>query len=119
MKRATMVVALSALLTLGVASVADAHFLSKKRAQTATLNNESEQCNLNPVYADCFGATAGPQKRLTLHKVRVLGHVYGIVAGTTQPYDCERIFIWRIKAGHPASLLFGRLKPEQCFSDWD
>ena len=122
MRRTTLVLALVALLTLGIASVADAHVLSKKRAAQATLELSFELCVTRPdLYPGCRGAASLPCKRLTLHKVRCVGHIYGefIDPATLlpQPYDCERIWIWRIKAGKPARKLFARLKPETCFAD--
>lgn len=112
----TFVLVLATVLTLGIASAADAHFLSKKRAAQATLDESFALCVNRPdLYPGCLGAAALPCKGLTAHKVRCLGHIYGLVLG--QPYDCERIWIWRIKAGQPASHLFGRLKPETCFGD--
>jgi hypothetical protein len=116
------VVALAALLTLGIASVADAHVLSKKRAAQATLEFEFAECVNRPdLYPGCLGAATLPCKRLTLHKVKCVGHIYGIftdvTTGLQQPYDCERVYNWKIKPGKPAGKLFGKVGPQTCFAD--
>jgi hypothetical protein len=122
LKRTTLVLALAALLTLGIASVADAHVLSKKRATQATLEFEFAECVGRPdLYPGCAGAAAGPCKRLTLHKVKCLGHIFGTpidpATGLPVPIDCHRVYAWKIKPGKPASRLFGKVGPQTCGPD--
>jgi hypothetical protein len=115
-------VALAALLTLGIASVADAHVLSKKRAAQATLEFEFAECVNRPdLYPGCEGAATLPCKRLTLHKVKCLGHIFGtfidITTGLPVPYDCHRVYNWKIKPGKPAGKLFGKVGSQTCGPD--
>jgi hypothetical protein len=85
-KRLTTVLVLIALASLSVAAVAQAHFLTTKRARSATFNVMKQECEKVPT---CQGFAAGPCTRLGDHKVRCLGHIYGRNA-RTGPYDCHR-----------------------------
>ena len=86
MKRLLSIMVVVALGALAFASVADAHFLTTKRARNATFNVMKTECDEVPT---CQGYTAGPCTRLGDHKVRCLGHIYGRNA-RTGPYDCHR-----------------------------
>jgi hypothetical protein len=74
MKRTTLLLALAALATLVFASVAEAHFLSFKRARNATFNIAREDCNrINT----CDRFSASDCVRLSAHKVRCRETLYG------------------------------------------
>jgi hypothetical protein len=114
-RRLTLVTALAALLALGIASVADAHHLSKKRAAQATADTETEDCENRPdLYPGCTGGDFSDCRRLTAHKVKCSGHILGTRPDDGQPYDCERVYTWKIKPGRRASLLFGKFGPQTC-----
>jgi hypothetical protein len=118
-RRLTLVSALAALLALGVASVADAHHLSKKRAAEATVDTEKQDCDHRPdLYPGCTGTDFSDCRRLTKHKVKCTGHILGQrtnpETGVVEPYDCERVYTWKIKPGRRASLLFGRRGAQTC-----
>jgi hypothetical protein len=118
-RRLTLVSALAALLALGVASVADAHHLSKKRAAEATVETEKQDCDHRPdLYPGCTGTDFSDCRRLTKHKVKCTGHILGQrtnpETGVVEPYDCERVYTWKIKPGRRASLLFGKRGAQTC-----
>ena len=95
MKRLLSTAVIVALGAFAFASVADAHFLTTKRARNATFNVMKTECDEVPT---CQGYTAGPCRRLANHKVRCLGHIYGRNA-RTGPYDCHRQVTIQIYGG--------------------
>jgi hypothetical protein len=115
MRRTLVSAALAALVSLAVASVADAHRLGKKRAADATIETEAKDCVDHPeLYPGCTDTTATDCRRLTRHKVKCTGHIVGVRPSDSAPYDCERVYTWKIKPGRRASLLFGKFGPQTC-----
>ena len=115
MRRTLVAVALVALLSLAVVPVADAHRLSKKRAADATVDAEAKDCEQRPdLYPGCEGADYSDCRRLTRHKVKCTGHILGTRPSDGQPYDCERVYTWKIKPHRRAGLLFGKFGPQTC-----
>ncbi len=115
MSRIILVLALAGSISLGVAAIADAHHLSRKRAAQATVDTESEDCENRPdLYPGCTGTDYSNCRRLTKHRVKCTGHILGTRPSDGAPYDCERVYRWRIKPGKRASLLFGKRGPQTC-----
>jgi len=115
MGRTLVAVALVALMSLAVVPLADAHRLGKKRAADATVETEAKDCADHPeLYPGCTDTTATDCRRLTKHKVKCTGHIVGVRPSDSQPYDCERVYTWKIKPGRRASLLFGKRGPQTC-----
>src|SRR5215211_4775188 len=115
MGRTLVAVALVALMSLAVVPLADAHRLGKKRAADATVETEAKDCADHPeLYPGCTDTTATDCRRLTKHKVKCTGHILGTRPSDAQPYDCERVYTWKIKPRRRASLLFGKRGPQTC-----
>jgi hypothetical protein len=74
MKRTTLLLTLAALGTLVLASTAEAHFLTFKRARNATFNVAEQDCRKRD---SCQRYEAGPCTRLNRHKVRCRETLHG------------------------------------------
>src|SRR4030095_12597132 len=107
--------ALVALLLLAVVPVADAHKLSKKRAADATVDAEAKDCEQRPdLYPGCESANYSDCRRLPGHRGKCGGHILGTRPSDGQPYDCERVYTWKIKPRRRAGLLVGKFGPQTC-----
>lgn len=86
MRRPLKILALVTAFALLFAAVAEANFLTIKRARNATFNVMRQECNHVPT---CDKFAAGPCERIDARKVRCTGHIYGQNA-RVGAYDCHR-----------------------------
>jgi hypothetical protein len=101
MRRFSLLASLLTVAALVFAAVADAHFLTKKRARNASVQVAKKECNEIPT---CEAYGAGPCERLTPHRVRCDARVRDPLA------ECEFRVLIRLSEG---GQLFYRRTPEQ------
>src|SRR3954447_8888729 len=86
MRKPLTILALVAAFVLVFAAVAEANFLTLKRARNATFNVMRQECNHVPT---CEKFSAGPCERIDARKVRCTGHILG-QNERVGAYDCHR-----------------------------